>query len=577
MSIDRDSATATIEYMKSAKTDALKRKHEILLRPNLKLTIKWLNDGIFQLYWRAECNKLNTPITLRQPPPQNSPQNIQNLLSDQNLLAIFSASTLSALDLFEIGNVCSRFKRLAKAVFQTKYADSDDFYKTIIPQPLWRLEKFFELFGSSVLAFNCVPSFESIDNICGIVSEHCTNIVRLHCSVEEQQTYDNDAMRALISRLKAVRLEIYPTRSNNSLESYQMDLRRLFDASCSIERLYINGFMSRLLLPRKNLPNLISVKIVCFTLLENRENDSFFTHNPQIQSLALVNFYLDFGIEHILNHMPNINELRIAYFIGSIICGDFQCFSRLKCLQKLYLRDDSEPINVKRILQIVSLHRLPIENLIVQGIQSYDEQIVDSIVKIHTIKQLDFADAHQDSELICIAESLAELEEIEITSYSDAPMLIGIRKLLEIGGAKLKKITYKYKVHPEHKNIPLSDSELANISTTVQNRGIEMKFIIYRDDNTVSKQYFLSVLLEFMENFPIFMQVFPFSSFFSHLRFPSFYRRTFLSYFGTFFKRLFTSLLFPSNSPYSTWSRTPTTISKQLVRNFLSKDLKNLL
>lgn len=529
MSIDRESATATIEYIKSAETDALKRKHEILLVTSQKLIIKWLNDGIFQLYWRAECNKLSTPITLREPPAHHSPQNIENVLSDQNLLTIFSASTLSALDLFEIGNVCTRFKRLATAVFQTKYADSDDFYKTIIPQPLWRLEKFFELFGPSVLALNCVPSFESIDNICGIVSKYCVNIVRLHCSVEEQQTYDNDAMRELVGRLKLMRLEIYPTRSNNSLESYQMDLRRLFDSSSSIERLFINGFMSRLMLPRKTIPNLISVKIVCFSFLENRENDSFFAHNPQIQSLALINFYPDFGIEHILDHLPNITELRIAYFIGSIICGDFQCFSRLNYLQKLYLRDDSDPLNVKRILEIVSFHQLPIENLIVQGIQSYDEQIIEIIARIRTIKKLDFADAHQDSQLICIAERLVELEEIEISS--DAPMLIGIRKLLEIDCAKLKRITYKYKVHQEHKNTPLNDSELANISTMVQNRGIEMKFIIYRDDKTVSKQVLIGKLLN-LSNLLIF---FPFSFKFSRDCFYLIKISDFLALFGSKF------------------------------------------
>lgn len=491
--MDRQSSKAKVEFKYHKSIDKLKQLQAVNINTNHRLSVAWLRDDIFHpFFWKVDKSKSNEKCDkLLESPAQNAPDHMLNALNDECFFEIFMVSQLTALDLFEIANVCTRFRRIAKQAFGTKFKTIGDFYQTIIPQPLWRIEQFFAIFGSSITVLDCVPSFEPIDTICGIIFKHCPNIRELKCSIQEQQTIDDREFCSLVGRLKTLHLDFY--RSKRSFEMNPMNLAQLLHATESIEALSLNGHTCRLIPVLKKLHKLVTFKLFCAPYLPKFENESFFTHNSQIQKLSFINVFFRFDISTIFASLSNITDLELTYVTGTLNCKDYSCFGQLKCLRTLSLCNEIDQNMIKWILNAIALHKVPIESLIVRGVHNYDEDIVGAIGKIRTIKRLEIADVHKDCQLMCIAQELLDIEEIDICSYSDAPVLKGIGKMMVNGCSKLKKINYAYKVHPEHANIPLYEMELTTIWETARERGIDLKMTIYSSCMKVSDSRFVTI------------------------------------------------------------------------------------
>lgn len=384
--------------------------------------------------------------TLLQAPGQESPDNILNILPVESLATIFKASTLNVMDLLEISNVCSQFNAVARAVFETKYK-SLTFHKVDrLCEPLWRIVKLFRTFGPLITKIHWLPT-----NIaCSIVAEYCPKITDFQCSLSSHPAIND--MRTLFTRLDKLCMSLAP----------DLDLDG-------------NPINKIVRLPDRNLPHLVELNL-CRVNLDMAE--PFFRANAQLQELTLTNASIDMDINVLIDSLPNLSKLEIMELSSLLNPTDYNCNAQHTQFHTLELQIDATIVEyVEMILQVIVQHKIPLENLKLNGedddFPQHLDNFIDIIRLIPTIKWLHFYNqSFNDDQLVRLAHESPNLTKLSISKYAGRLILSGVRKFMEIAGNRLTSVHLDYKHTFDVDAVPFNAADLERMSRIAHDREI---------------------------------------------------------------------------------------------------------
>lgn len=399
----------------------LKRK---ICVDNDKLRCEWIRDY-------TEYFDPLPPAIDEMPPDSESPANILNTLNDDCLRIIFERDELSQIDLCAVAMVCKRFRRVAKAAFRTKYIrNTPTIYNDIdLKQSIWRIDECIRIFGNTIQSLN-VSDFQAEDLIIDMANRFCGHIKHLRTCVTKLNLLDSLWLRLeKLSITMQTFLPHYPT-----------------------------------VLPSIKCPKLYELSMDSVCMIENETMHEFFELNPQITTLAFRRCYIDFGVESILRHLPNITTLSIRSNPKFDI--DFDCIGQLKHLQTF--RATAKGKMMQSILEVIKANELPLKCLIVRCIDE-DAEFMDFLCEMTMIKTLQIRSIDGDR-LMQLVRCLHNMTKIVVQSMDID--LKDIRQMLEVAGNKLND------VHITIETDTIDRKEINPIVQMARERYIRLKITI---------------------------------------------------------------------------------------------------
>lgn len=331
---------------------------------------------------------------------QDSSETIADILNDDCLLAIFESPMVRATELLSLAYTCKRFHSIAKKAFSKKIITNNLFGN----MELWQTEKFFRTFGEHIKSVDIcsVGLCESDVRLC-LMLEHCKNITTLICHVSASRHTPIDyiplARGDLLENLSIYYMNNYNCRSN---------FLYLFNANAEyrLKKLVISS--QELVLPRKRLSQLETV-----TLSNNSHVSSdilpFFELNSQIKSLKLEHVKLTFDTSQILDHLPNLMELKLKFVrnknntSSTENFGGYRRLNRLKLLSIVSVQDDQ----ILHIIKALCEGQIQLEKLEWPG--KCEEPVIDAICNIKSITHLKLTQANTNRNLARLATNLKSL------------------------------------------------------------------------------------------------------------------------------------------------------------------------
>lgn len=330
---------------------------------------------------------------LLNPPDQDSPKHILNVLNDDCLFAIFEKLHFSTL--ITVANVCTRFNGIAKDTFSRKYK----FRKINILDLEWnrqptlsQVNRFLNEFGSSITSLSLFErsltryigrKIKDTDIMLKMINKYCKSINELEFNgleVHEQKLYE---IRGLLERLEILRVYDVKTASMFDIISNCSKLKTLdlkFDISIKDVGHFIlpntihpflvevnlrlpfvdEDFHSKAIQRFTELNTKLKIlklgtafKLVMTNLsklneLKKLEIDlgttvkkmpiiikTLNSPNIQIENLSVIIHYLGPDFMEILSKCPNITEIHISYVISSTTDVLILLLKRLPNMKKL--------------------------------------------------------------------------------------------------------------------------------------------------------------------------------------------------------------------------------------------------
>lgn len=226
------------------------------------------------------------------------------------------------VDLLEIADVCRRFNRIAKEVFEAKHSHFENFHNEMIMH-YWPFEQFLKTFGQSIKSFGSAALF---DNQCELAMKYCPNLIELKCNIRDQQNIDG--LRNLIVQL--VKLNIHLTDACMSIEDW-------FGADIKLQELTVEHSNTYFRLPKGKLPALKEFKMKGVRLVSGSE--IFFRENEQLRRFS----------------MSGWSEGKRPF--------DYSCFGALQNLEALEIRKGDGNCDATPVLMAMTDHGIPVEEL----------------------------------------------------------------------------------------------------------------------------------------------------------------------------------------------------------------------
>lgn len=440
--------------MQCTNLSELRRQCEITAE-NHNMTLVWLHGDEQQenLQPNPDQPAIESPLL-----DQQSEHHTLNALVDNCLREIFESSVLSLWDLLSLANVCKRFNRIAKQAFSSKYVDHESNFDDI---ELWRMKEFFRTFGELITTIDLAKvERASCDIVVRMMLEHCTKVTNLKCKVHEPETIV--AMCPLMKSIESLTIEC-------STDNFP----ELFDPNTAYPMKHLALHSEKCSLPAMNFPHLEQLYLYEDEYDRNQwPDDPFFALNPQIKVLKLYILTFNFGIEHILRHLPNLAEFDMGNSLfGSptqITMSSAQIFAQLEHLKILrtsfYLvyADTSGSV----ILEALCNGQVELEQLSVKDVKDVGRD-TNAICRMKSIKQLEL-DRLDDTNLLRMVRELEHLERIQI-SYADS--FEGICDALKDG----KQLTdAEFKLIADSFEISIDRRILEEIDTMRQDRQIRL-------------------------------------------------------------------------------------------------------
>lgn len=407
--------------------NVLKQRAEMAVADGHWLTVGWLGDrrGVCDLAHAAEPSRPPMPAADEWPAPVVG-QPILDRLNDDCLRLIFESARLSLWDLKSLANVCTRFERIAKLVFGSKYRDLANNF--VVPKDdLWQTHELVRTFGDTITAVNLAQVADARTDIeLRMILEHCPNVVQLECVVHEPHTML--AMRARVPKLRRLKIRM---REPN-------DFPRLFDASaahCHLQQLRA----THAILPALPLARLVELHATADDTRKQPSIDAFFALNGQLAKVTLSNYDFDTGIGCIVQHLPHLRELgldRVTF--GEHTPGDASAVAQLTQLKTLRIRVRDDSATAVLILQALHGGRAQLECFTLDGFGG-DARLIDALCGLKSIRRLKI-DRLDEAHLMRLAHELTHLECVGVEC--DRLPFHSIRDALRVA-RRLTKATFK--------------------------------------------------------------------------------------------------------------------------------------
>lgn len=341
---------------------------------------------------------------------------------------------------------------------------------TNFPTNLWRIEDLFSQFGESITSLN-LSYYRALGPIVmGFISEYCPNIIEFIGMI-----YRNSDIE-LLHELRAFipKVEIF----NVHIRSEHIHFDKLFDSSVDYYRmtsLTVKG--ANVVLPKVKLENLIELNVNQIGSRNNQSTERFYQLNSQLQKLSLNYAYYGLDIGKIVQHLRDLNELKMEMSLEDYDQIDLLCFGQLEKLKVLHIGETSKSLNALESISIIlrALHTggVPLENLFLVYIHPSSDVINDicqlkSIVKLH-IGQLN------DESSIRVVKCLHNMKHIQITT--ECMTFEGVRDMLAVASINLTKATIIVRI-PKIRNLSVIDGRVFDdIGTMQSNRNIDLEMV----------------------------------------------------------------------------------------------------
>lgn len=394
---ESDSVAVTEELIAKGRMDFEDKRIQVKSLKEYKRRFRRISANIL--------NVVDTFDTLLQPPAQDSPQNILNVLCDDCLREIFKKLHFSTLD--TVANVCIRFNRVAKEAFLSKYRT-----KTInILELDWnrnptmsQIEYFLKQFGSSISSISTIkeiftyPHYRlNVDTniLLKMIGTHCKNLKKLELSglnVNDRAFYEN---RELFERLKILKIRDTTSPSIFDIVSMCSQLECLSIDTYFYDMVYKN-LKEKITIPKIAMPKLVEADISSSCLRGYCSFSS--TFNP-----ALVKF------------LELNSKLKILKIGGSELALNDSIMNALGGLSELNEFDIQINVdNLNALLQqTLSLHK--IQNLKLKlGVFTMDANFCNIISKFRHITALNLNAEYDLNHLILLLQNLPHLKSLDL-------------------------------------------------------------------------------------------------------------------------------------------------------------------
>lgn len=329
-----------------------------------------------------------SPISLKQPPVHDSPQNILNALNDDCLLEIFKNLHYSTL--LSVANVCNRFICLAKEAFSCKYKSKEINILELEwnrEPTLSKVEHFLRVFGSSISILSVVKKTSLVAKLqlkrklkntniyLKLIEKYCKNINELEiCFKLIDGSVFNDCL-SLFKRLKKLKIPILSDPSFFKMISVCSELEVL-----DVNYIYI----SEEVIPSKfALPKLVELRFCgYFPVLRGSSTFSFMDAmslfiklHPKLKILQVPyeklrgdDYYFEdlheLNIQIINLGRPIVQKLNMPNFRFKNLNLTLSCdasninlenVSKLGNITTLHLQHRNHPISVHKLIPLLEL------------------------------------------------------------------------------------------------------------------------------------------------------------------------------------------------------------------------------
>lgn len=459
---ESDSVAATEELIAKGQMDFEDKRIQVKSLKEYKRRFRRISANIL--------NVVDTFDTLLQPPAQDSPQNILNVLCDDCLREIFKKLHFSTLD--TVANVCIRFNLVAKEAFLSKYQS-----KTInILELDWnrnptmsQIEYFLKKFGSSISSISTIkevfthPHYRlNVDAniILKMIGTHCKNLKKLEFSglnVNDRAFYEN---RELFERLKILKIRDTTSPSIFDILSMCSQLECLYIDTYFYDMVY-KDFKEKITMPKIAMPKLVEANISSSCLRGSCSFSSSF--NP-----ALVKF------------LELNSKLKILKIGGSELELNDSIMNALGGLSELNEFDIEIKVdNLNTLLQqTLSIHK--IQNLKLKlGVFTMDANFCNIISKFRHITALNLNAEYNLNHIILLLQNLPHLKSLDLRPrhliiFEDCKEnLITIIKTIVQHANQLSKLTLT-SIHSKSgsfRKYPINDINYYDILESVEHRN----------------------------------------------------------------------------------------------------------
>lgn len=407
---------------------------------------------------------------LRPPPDQSSDHNIMNMLNDDCLHTIFECGCLSVWDLVEIADVCQRFARIAHRIFPVRFKCPADQLERHGYGKLWQLDSYLQHFGENVRSMK-LYEVPHEDIVAGLLQRSCAHLEELHMNYLEPETMAE--AHGMLRKVKKL-----------TLYCNDCDLSDLFASAARLQQIEIFSSLNRVQLTRTNVANLVDFRVNELLFTDQHMVEQFFQANRQLRELRIQQSAIEFGVEHILRHLPNVERLVLNDndYPDAGTAAVISAFGELRALRTLCLRSEELPFDA--ILCQLRVTGVPLECLILKDI-AVVPHLIDTICGIESIRCLDIG-AYPcellDSHLMQLTQRLRCLTEVKIAS--NRITLAGIRQMLQMG-ARIRTAGFVIDKWMDNAvRVPMEECE--RIAEIRRRNGVELKVVVQAESDQVA-------------------------------------------------------------------------------------------
>lgn len=311
-----------------------------------------------------------------KPPEVDSPENIIHALNDDVLMEIFAK--FDEIGLYNLANVCSRFREIAGKCFASKYKELKYFnYKRY--ESLSGMVKLIRTFGPHVKAIHLDLNYGSARVVPIMIAIHCTTLEKLHLNAPQNAAVQKSVQKAMD--------QILPRLKILTIKQYLINMRSLIDSACQLETLKISDIdrSDRELVKLDiTMPNL---KELCLFGCDTASKKSLLMSNRKLQIFRLHDVdATDISILQLLpSHLEKLQELDISFRWKTEV-PTLPCWRKFKYLKRLAIAGNpSFPVNL--ILLVFLESNIQLESI---KLDSYNtnKKTVELLCRMETLTEL---------------------------------------------------------------------------------------------------------------------------------------------------------------------------------------------
>lgn len=365
-----------------------------------------------------------------QPPAQDSPKHILNLLNDDCIQTIFGELT-NLQDFLSVAETCTRFqsnaKRCFRVLFNKVYIDESS--DTRFSITVSKLPSFLDIFGKSVTSIGWLcykDRISSDDDVLKMIAKHCVSLKKFVI-----QGHDIDLSKCLKFNVLEEFEMTFGTIRNFNLHSEIRSLKlrdvRIVDVNWLIQ----------------SFSNLLLIEFFKINAVTDNVLMGLIRSNSQLLNIKIAKCrnVTPSMFKRIVRHVPKLREFTFSACVDQSMKNFDKKLLHLSNLKDLRsLRILGRNFSASQLIRKLIEDGRAIEDLAIDGAES---NLAEEIGKLKKLKNLTLIAANiTEDSIINLIQQLPALENIVTTSVSLTP--IGINRILEAGTKLMAMSIFTY-------------------------------------------------------------------------------------------------------------------------------------